>query len=281
MIPLQLKYHLESLETRAQTLGSAHPRIALFDLDNTLLIGDIGEAVFARLLADGARLSCTWGEYRSFLRCDQTAAYRLVVEAMAGLSLRDVEEATVRVLNQSDPFVAIEGNLVPVPKIHRAMRELVARLQDLRYLTYVISASNQISVRIIVEDFFGIEPGQAFGLETKLVDERLTQTLRTPFPISTGKADLYHKCVSDVRPLVTATDSLIDAPMLALTDPIGLSIWVGKNRREFRSMKERLRLPQQFCLVQRPKSQNLRKRVRMVGEQWSKVQGPSLLLTET
>jgi hypothetical protein len=57
MIPPHLKYHLESLEARAKTKGSAHLRIALFDLDNTLLIADIGEAVFAGLLVDGARMS--------------------------------------------------------------------------------------------------------------------------------------------------------------------------------------------------------------------------------
>jgi phosphoserine phosphatase len=281
MIPVHLKYHCESLEARARRLGSAHPKIALFDLDNTLLVGDIGEAVFARLLADGMITTCTWGDYESFLRSDQTAAYRFVVEAMAGLSVRDVEEATVRVLNQPSPFVAVDGALVPVPKIHTAMREFIRNLQDLHYLIYVISASNQFSVRIIAEDFFGINPRCAFGLELKLTDGRLIQTLRTPYPISQGKADLYGITVGEVRPLITATDSLIDAPLLALTDPLGLSIWVGNNRSEFRSMKERLRLPQQFCLLQRPKDQNLRKRVRMFGEQWRSVQGPSPLLTET
>jgi hypothetical protein len=161
------------------------------------------------------------------------------------------------------------------------MKVLVGRLQDLRYRIYVISASNEISVRIIVENFYGIAPECAFGLEAKLVDGRLTQTLRTPYPISTGKADLFHKRIGNVRPLITATDNLIDTPLIALTDSIGLSIWVGKNRGEFRLMKERLRLSQQFCLVQRPTDQNLRKMVRMFGEQWSKVPCPSSLFNET
>ncbi len=86
---------------------------------------------------------------------------------------------------------------------------------------------------------------------------------------------------SGVRPLITATDSLIDAPLLGSTDPNGFSIWVGRNRAEFKSVRERLRLPQHFCYVQRPKDYSLRKRVRMFGEQWSSVQDPSPLSTET
>ena len=61
MIPVHLKYQIESLENRARTLGADYVKIALFDLDNTLIIGDIGEAVFAHLLADEAPLKCTVG----------------------------------------------------------------------------------------------------------------------------------------------------------------------------------------------------------------------------
>ena len=281
MIPLHLRYHIESLEARVHSPAGFHPKIALFDLDDTLLIGDIGESVFARLLSDGAKMGCTWSEYQSFLRCDQTAAYRLVVEAMDGLSVREVEEATVKVLNQTEPYLAVDGALVPVPRIHRAMKEFVARLQELRYTIFVLSASNQISVRIIAEDYFGIAPGFAFGLASKLADGRLTQILQRPYPISNGKADLYRMVASGVRPLITATDSLIDAPLLGSTDPNGFSIWVGRNRAEFKSVRERLRLPHHFCYVQRPKDYSLRKRVRMFGEHWSSVQDPSPLSTET
>ncbi len=281
MIPLHVRYHLDMAEARARSSGGIQPKIALFDLDNTLLVGDIGEAVFARLLSDGAKMSCTWSDYRAFLRCDQSAAYRLSVEAMAGLAVRDVEEATIRVLNQPEPFVAVEGAIVPVPRIHRAMKELVARLQDLRYVVYVISASNQISVRIIAEDFLGIAPEHALGLKSKIADGRLTQVLQKPYPISTGKADLYRKVAGDIRPLITATDNPIDAPLLRLTDPAGFSVWVGENKAEFKSVRESLRLPQHICFVQRPKDYSLRKRVRMLGEQWSSVQGSSPMLSET
>ena len=269
MIPVHLKYQIESLESRARTLSTDHVKIALFDLDNTLIIGDIGEAVFAHLLADGAPLKCTWEEYQSFLRCDVSAAYRLVVESMAGLTIREVEEATMKLLKKPASFIRAGNAHVPVPKPHPGMKKLVSLLRILRYNIYVISASNQISARMTAEEFFGISPACSFGIETKTVSGFLSATLVKPFPIAAGKADVYHKYISTLPPLLTATDSLIDAPMLGLTDPIGLSLWVGKNRSEFKTVKERFGQPQRFCFVQRPRHYNLRNSVRTFGEQRS------------
>lgn len=269
MIPVHLKYQIESLENRARTLGTDHVKIALFDLDNTLIIGDIGEAVFAQLLGDGAPLKCTWEEYQSFLRCDISAAYRLVVESMAGLTVREVEDATMKLLKKPASFIKAGNTHVPVPKPHPGMKKLVSLLQKLRYNIYVISASNQISVRMTAEEFFGISPSCSFGIETKTTGGFLSATLVKPFPIAAGKADVYHKYISTLPPLLTATDSLSDAPMLGLTDPIGLSLWVGKYRFEFKAVKERLGQPQRFCFAQRPRSYNLRNNVRTFGEQRS------------
>ena len=269
MIPVHLKYQIESLENRARTLGADYVKIALFDLDNTLIIGDIGEAVFAHLLADEAPLKCTWEEYQSFLRCDVSAACRLVVESMAGLTVREVEEATMKVLKKPASFIKAGNALVPVPKPHPGMKKLVSLLRKLRYNIYVISASNQISVRMTAEEFFGIPPACSFGIETKTADGFLSATLVKPFPIAAGKADVYHKYINTLPPLLTATDSLIDAPMLGLTDPIGLSLWVGKYRSEFKAVKERLGQLKRFCFVQRPRNYNLRNSVRTFGEQRS------------
>ncbi|MGA9408267.1 MAG: HAD family hydrolase [Bacteroidota bacterium] len=280
MIPIHLKYQIEALEGRLKALNQERTKIALFDLDNTLLVGDIGEAVFACLLADGAPLKCTWEEYQSFLRCDVTAAYRLLVESMAGLAVREVEEATVKVMKQPAPLIEAGTARVAVPKPHPGMKKLVLLLQKLRYKIYVISASNQISVRIAAEEFFGIPPECSFGIESKIANKFVSATLVKPFPISAGKVDVYHKYVGILRPLVTATDSLVDAPMLGLTDPIGLSLWVGKNRSEFKNMKERIRQLQRFCFVQRPRGYSLRKRVRTFGEQRSREVAPSTVFVE-
>ncbi len=269
MIPVHLKYQITSLESRLQASGHDEMKIALFDLDNTLLIGDIGEAVFARLLTDGASLKCTWKEYQAFLRYDISAAYRLVVESMAGLTVRDVEDATRKILKNPAAFIKAGFEHVPVPKPHPGMKQLIVLLRKLRYSIYVLSASNQISVRIAAEEFFGIPPECSFGIETKITNGFLSATLVRPFPIAAGKAEVYHKYIGTVPPLVTATDSVVDVPMLGLTDSKGLSLWVGKSRSEFRGVKERLRLPQRFCFVQRSRNYSFKNSVRTFGEQRS------------
>ena len=266
MIPIHLKYQIELLENRLKGFGPDQVKIALFDLDNTLIVGDIGEAVFVRLLADGFPLKCTWEEYQSFFRRDVSAAYRLMVESMAGLSIREVQDATLKVLIQTELFIEAGSARVLVPKPHPGMKNLVSLLKKLRYHIYVISASNQVSVRIAAEEFFGISPECSFGIESRTSNKCLSATLVKPFPIAAGKVEVYHKYISTLSPLVTATDSVVDAPMLGITDPIGLSLWVGKNRSEFKAMKERIRQPQRFCFVPRPRNYNFRNSVRTLGE---------------
>jgi phosphoserine phosphatase len=269
MLPVHLKYQLELLENRAGKLPADRIKIALFDLDNTLLVGDIGEAVFVQLLTNGLSLKCTWEEYQSFLRRDVSAAYRLVVESMAGLTIREVEEATVKVLKNPDSTIKYGKAEVPVPRPHPGMKKFVMQLRKLKYNIYVISASNQTSVRIAAEEFFGISPECSFGIETKITGGRLSATLVKPYPIGGGKKEVYHKHIGPSAPLVTATDSINDVQMLSLTDPVGLSVWVGKNRAEFKAVKEQIGQPQRFCFVPRPRNYSLMKRVRTFGEQRS------------
>lgn len=160
------------------------------------------------------------------------------------------------------------------------MRELIFFLQNLGYSSYIISASNQISVRIVSSMFFRVPESRVFGLFPKTIDGTLTPTLQRPYPVSSGKVEVYRKFIHSTSPLITASDSVVDAPMLGLTDPIGLSIWVGKSRGSYRAMRERLRMPQQFCFVQRPKYQSFRKSVRIFGEQEITVPLFSPFLTE-
>ena len=121
-------------------------------------------------LADGVSLKCTWEEYQSFLSRDVTAAYRLVVESMAGVPIRDVEEATLKILIETSPFIKAGNACVPIPKPHPGLKKFVSLLQKLKYSIYVISASNQISVRIAAEGFFGISPECSFGIESKTIN---------------------------------------------------------------------------------------------------------------
>lgn len=71
---------------------NAKNRIALFDLDNTLLVGDIVEAVFAQLLNSGLKLPLKLKQYRELCTIDPFAAYIEIVRALDGLSTKLVSQ---------------------------------------------------------------------------------------------------------------------------------------------------------------------------------------------
>jgi phosphoserine phosphatase len=246
----QLKRRVADLEERLSTDGALNAdRIAVFDLDGTLLEGDIGEAVFAYLLHQGQQLGWTWEDYQRTLRTHKARAYRAVVEAMAGMEVEAVREATRSVMSLEKTNLALHSSPVRTPKPRTLFVELVSFLAHLQYRIYVISASNHISVQHIVGEWFDIPRSRAFGIETRIINGRLTSELIEPVPIGIGKADLYKRFEGRNKPLITATDSRIDSPLLHLTHTEGLSIWVGENQLDFDVVMERASNGQQICVV--------------------------------
>src|SRR3989338_658150 len=127
-IPSDLTATLERLEGSMTADDMPHPPRAVFDLDDTLIIGDIGEAVFAQLLANGHRMSLTWNDYQLLLRRNTFVAYTAVVQAMKGLRIADIEEAVRCVVDSGTGEITIEGLRVPVPRPHQIMTWLIRHL---------------------------------------------------------------------------------------------------------------------------------------------------------
>jgi len=101
-IPKALISKIDAIETFTRNRESGEPKdkIAVFDLDNTLLIGDIGDAVFAQLLLDKMPIHFSWRAYRDLIKAKRKReAYERVVTAMAGMPVDALIETTRRVLN--------------------------------------------------------------------------------------------------------------------------------------------------------------------------------------
>lgn len=218
------------------------PRIAVFDLDNTLLIHDLGEAVFTRLRGlslEGAipgitePLPLSWPQYIHMRESgDRREAYCRCVTAMAGLKASFIRQTTREVMNRPGEWLEADGVRIPVPRIDPLMKSLLQRLDRRGFDLFIISASNHISVRTVAAEFFGISPQRAWGIRALTrVDETgaeiLTPELSEPVPYGTGKPRLYARELGDTPPLVSAGDSLADIPLLNLTAPGGLVIWAG------------------------------------------------------
>lgn len=258
-IPGELKKRIEAVEhyftgNREDELKS---RIAAFDMDNTLLEGDIGDALFVQLKLDGTPIPLTWAEYQRMITEEgKKAAYSKVVTVMAGIPVETVIETTRRVMKSTAPFLELEGIKVPVPRPNPLMRALVLYLERLKYTVYIISATNQYSVKAVSGDYFGIPGHRAFGIRPSMVEEKkrgpvLGDKILEPVTVTQGKVDAYREFIGTVPPLITGGDSSTDIPMLNLTHPEGLVIWVGKNESDYESVKQRFQYPDSVYFLKR------------------------------
>jgi phosphoserine phosphatase len=168
----------------------------VFDFDNTLISGDVGEAVLAILAAEGSlrpgnvcktlcpdlsplgrkRLrvedcSNVMEYYEALLAptahgpADPTPlanGYAWATEVLEGLTVADVLAATARAyqLGRANPDASITvmpgTTRYPVPRFHEEMVELIGQLLRSKYEVWIASASNVWSVRWMV--LHGLNP---------------------------------------------------------------------------------------------------------------------------
>lgn len=246
-------------------------KIAVFDLDNTLLIGDIGEAVFAALknkekneplTIQNKSIPFSWTEYQNLLnRNKKKTAYKKMVTSMSGLPLKTLIDTTRDILNSKEPFIQLGNEQIPVPIPNKIMQAVLILLKTLEYEMFIISASNHFSVQIVARTFFFLADSNVFGIKPKLkyhqnVNSRdnmqiLTSRLEKPVPVGRGKAGVYQKYINSIPPLITAGDSETDIYMLNLTHKNGISIWVGDNKHKEMEIKKGIKYPQNLLYLER------------------------------
>lgn len=238
IVPLELVDAINRLE-QGLVAGENNPRkIAAFDLDNTLLVGDIGEAVYAQLLAEGYVLPLSWSVYQFLLRTNKRHAYEQIVRALAGYSIETIVKATHKVLLSPEANISFAKGDVPVPHARPAMKILIQHLRNLGYDIYVLTSSNELSARIVTSQFFGIPEHHVFGVRMRIDQDILTGQILWPAPIGEGKVDVYHHSVGSSAPLITAGDTVLDLPLLRLTHPEGIALWLGEDEVELQHARE-------------------------------------------
>jgi phosphoserine phosphatase len=217
-------------------------RIALFNLDNTLIVGDIGAAVFAQLLVDGFPLSLSWKEYQGLFKENPSSAYTEVVRAMEGVTLEYVNQVSKRVLRSNHKFLVCEGERVRLPKPNLLMQEIVRLLRERHYTIFIVSASNDISAKIAGSVLFDVPINNIAGIKPMVIDKKLTRNVLEPIPMGIGKVAQYRLMSGDSMPMIVATDSELDLPLLHLCNPDGIAIIVGQDRELYEIAKRELSL---------------------------------------
>jgi phosphoserine phosphatase len=246
----QLKHQLLVTEERLKQRTLDPPaRIAAFDLDGTLVIGDVGDAVFAYLSLEYPHLKLTWTEYQRLLRTNRSHAYRAVVRAMAGLEVEAIVHATSAVMNLRRDYLLIGSDRVRKPEPRPLLLQFVSLLQELHYQVFVISASNHLSVQHVAQKWFNIPATHAFGIQARICENRITSDLVAPVPIGAGKVELLKLVAGPSVPLVTGTDSAMDVPLLRLTHADGFSLWVGDDQGDYDIAMQNGKTGQKFLFV--------------------------------
>jgi len=262
-IPAGMLERIEQVEQRFKKSPEERPaaKIALFDMDNTLLVGDCGDALFARLKIDeqrhnkpltvqGEMIPFSWTEYREVLRTrGKVEAYSRVIKCMAGLPLETLLETSRRAMNRGLQYLELEGVKIPVPYPHPVMQALLVRLESLGYEIYIISATNQFTVRLVAKEYFGVPETHVFGMVPSLTQHPRRGTLigaeiEGPVTVVEGKVQVYKEKIGTAAPLISGGDSTTDIAMLNLTAPDGLIIWVGEDSGEGEEIKKDLQHPE-------------------------------------
>jgi phosphoserine phosphatase len=217
-------------------------RIALFDLDNTLIIGDIGDAVFAQLLIDGFPLPLTWKEYQRLYKEDPGFARVELVRAMEGLTLEHIIKVSKRVLQSDHESLICEGKHVRLPKPNPFMQEIIRLLRDWHYSVFIVSSSNDISAKIAGSVLFDVPINNIAGIKPMVIGKKFMRKVLEPIPVGIGKVALYRLMSNDRMSMIAAANSELDLPLIHLCDPDGVVIIVGENQELYENAKKELSL---------------------------------------
>jgi phosphoserine phosphatase len=211
---------------------------AAFDLDNTLLNGDIGEAVFAKLVKLKLVKGFNWKDYLILLNKDRETAYMKVIDVMKGIELKKLKEITNEIIESDENFIELEGEQIPIPKPNLIMQSLILLLKTKGIDVFVVTASNQISAELICWKFFGISSSNVLGSKFEIDKSKKIIECSKKIPYGDGKVKALKIKFNKERPLVTGGDGIWDKYLLDYTTINGMRFWLGKDEQEFKKIKD-------------------------------------------
>ena len=219
----------------------------VFDLDGTLIVGDLGETVFYHYLLDASleskalsnnsdsarrskgsvrlyrgQVANTLMQYNELIasgQCDR--AYELVARWLSKKSVDHLRAFIWGILDAGEDPIDVEYQL-EIPEhdlIHQVatigvrlrtgMGELVSRFQSFDAQIWIVSASPQIVVEAFA-DWIGIPRNRILAVKTSADGSEILS-----FPWRREKVDVLQKAGAN-HPLIAYGDSLDDGDMLAM-----------------------------------------------------------------
>jgi HAD superfamily phosphoserine phosphatase-like hydrolase len=195
---------------------------AVFDFDNTCIVGDIAESVLAYMARNNFIDAEVFKKYYALLDVGGIReAYEFCVKAISGMSVSEMRDLTKKVL-------ILEGEEITNDeifgiKISKGIKSRASVMELMSYLrgrgieVWIVSSSPAILIEEVARHF-GID-AKIVGVHNIIKDEIITSELENPLPIIEGKVDCIKKFIdSDVRPILGIGDSDSDLPMLEYSE---------------------------------------------------------------
>ena len=183
-------------------LSKSENSYAAFDLDNTLLIGDIGHAVFATLVNRKLVKGFGWTDYINMRKVSIEKALKKIVEVMNGLKISTLKSITEEIIESKNEFIEIEGVKIRTPRPNLIMASIITFLRTRGIDVYVVTASNKISADIICWKYFGIASVKVFGSETNNRNGKIYFSKNRIIPFAEGKVKTLKEKIKG-KPIVT------------------------------------------------------------------------------
>ncbi|MEI8047114.1 MAG: HAD family hydrolase [Bacteroidota bacterium] len=238
----------EILEKVSQIEYEGNP-YAAFDLDNTLLIGDVGEAVFASLIKNELIQGFSWQDYQDLLCLNREAAYVKTVEIMDDLGLDILKKVTCEVIKSDNLNIEIGTVFIPYPKPNLVMQALILFLHKMEIDVIVVTASNQISAEIVCKKYFDIPSSNVFGVPVSYDINRILAYKPSGIPYGIGKVTALKSKFSH-KPVITGGDGIWDKDLLDYTSDKGVRLWLGHDMQEYLKLKEQYYPDKNFYHIQ-------------------------------
>ena len=234
-MPGYIKTSIDALLTLSHNIQET--KSAVFDMDNTILFGDMGDAALANLIENEVPIGMTWSDYLNMISDGEIVqAYKMASKVFSGMEVSCVRKLANIILDDTNSDINLyeddEPYKVQLPKINPIMHSVISYLLKLNFNIYIISASNQYLVEEVAARF-DIPASNCFGIKNKIqiadgVDI-LDSKILNPVPVAEGKAKLFTKIFKKDKPIIAGGDSLIsDCHFLNLVNTPGIIFWLGK-----------------------------------------------------
>lgn len=209
--------------------------VAAFDMDNTLLDGDFGEAVFAWLLRAG-KCKWNWEDYVSIRNEEHGKAYTELVRHLCGIGSKEIERAARAIISTDESYIQIDKNQkVKIPKPNPTMQQLITYINTSGSTIVVLTASEQIAAQTAISAWFGLSADAVFGIrdaKCKLSGKFVySGDVQNPIPYGLGKREVLFNLCGRKSIKLAAGDSEADLPFMSLIDKSGVVLWVTEKAK--------------------------------------------------